>query len=374
MTYYQHLGACSDLAGAALRAGLMKRTLPLAEFRAAALPLLTVSILPEEEPERLSVLREWQRDGIHGMELSWHTGFGPETRAWLLHPEGTVAAELPGVLACHDHGGFKFLGKEKIADGPEETTAEIRAYREQYYGGRAYVNALARAGFAVLVHDTFLWGSRKFAPEVLPAEEREWADRLAAPDATEAERYNLAAGFHEHRVEKYARLFHTSMAALVARDDRIAFKVLARFADPHRLGAIGLSGGGNRTAMLQCACTELKAAVIVGLMSTYSGLLDHNMSHTWMLFPPGLSAVGDWPDLAGCRAPSPLLVQFDRDDELFTMAGMTAADELLRRIYEEAGAPGNYESGFFDGPHKFDLAMQADAFDFLSRRLAKGRN
>ena len=52
----------------------------------------------------------------------------------------------------------------------------------------------------------------------------------------------------------------------------------------------------------------------------------------------------------------------------------TGSDELLRRIYEEAGAPGNYESGFFDGPHKFDLAMQADAFDFLSRRLAKGRN
>ena len=188
-------------------------------------------------------------------------------------------------------------------------------------------------------------------------------------------RFSGAVGnLHRRCCRRKSGNVHTSMAALVARDDRIAFKVLARFADPHRLGAIGLSGGGNRTAMLQCVCTELKAAVIVGLMSTYSGLLDHNMSHTWMLFPPGLSAVGDWPDLAGCRAPSPLLVQFDRDDELFTMAGMTAADELLRRIYEEAGAPENYESGFFDGPHKFDLAMQADAFDFLSRRLAKGRN
>ena len=369
MTYYQHLGAYSDLADIALRAGLMKRTLPLPEFRAAAVRLLTVPILPEEEPENLTVVREWRRDGIQGMELCWHAGFGPETRAWLLRPEGTAAAELPGVLACHDHGGFKFLGKEKIADGPGGPTDEIRTYREQYYGGRAYVNALARKGFAVLVHDAFLWGSRKFAPEVLPAEEREWADRLAAPDATEAERYNLAAGFHEHRVEKYARLFNTSMAALVARDDRIALKVLARFADPHRLGALGLSGGGNRTAMLQCVCPELKAAVIVGLMSTYAGLLDHNMNHTWMLFPPGLSAVGDWPDLAGCRAPSPLLVQFDRDDGLFNMAGMTAADERLRGIYTEAGAAANYESGFYDGPHKFDLPMQADAFDFLNRRL-----
>ncbi len=45
-------------------------------------------------------------------------GYGPRTVAWVLRPAG-VRDPLPGVLALHDHGGFKFYGKEKIADGPE---------------------------------------------------------------------------------------------------------------------------------------------------------------------------------------------------------------------------------------------------------------
>ena len=72
-------------------------------------------------------------------------------------------------------------------------------------------------------------------------------------------------------------------------------------------------------------------------MSTYAGLLDHNVStHTWMLFPFGWARHGDWPDLAACRAPSPLLVQYDLDDDLFTPEGMTAAHDRLTRIF--AGA------------------------------------
>jgi hypothetical protein len=48
-----------------------------------------------------------------------------------------------------------------------------------------------------------------------------------------------------------------------------------------------------------------------------------------MLFPSGWARYGDWPDLAACRAPTPLLVQYDEDDHLFTEAGMRAADARL---------------------------------------------
>jgi len=44
----------------------------------------------------------------------------------------------------------------------------VRAYRKKYYGGRAWANALAEEGFIVLVHDTFLWGSRRFPLETMP--------------------------------------------------------------------------------------------------------------------------------------------------------------------------------------------------------------
>ena len=46
------------------------------------------------------------------------------------------------------------------------------AFRARSYGGRAYANALAREGYVVLVHDTFLWGSRRFPPETMPEQIR----------------------------------------------------------------------------------------------------------------------------------------------------------------------------------------------------------
>jgi len=105
-------------------------------------------------------------------------------------------------------------------------------------------------------------------------------------------------------------------------------------------------------------------------MSSYAHLLDrHVVSHTWMFFPSGWARLGDWPDLAACRAPSPLLVQYDRDDELFPLDGMQAADARLSAHYRTAGAPDAYRGEFYPGPHKFDLEMQAAAFAWLKGQL-----
>jgi hypothetical protein len=39
---------------------------------------------------------------------------------------------------------------------------------------------------------------------------------------------------------------------------------------------------------------------------------------------------GDWQDIAACRAPSPLLVQYDLQDHLFTETGMRDAHARLQ--------------------------------------------
>ncbi len=106
------------------------------------------------------------------------------------------------------------------------------------------------------------------------------------------------------------------------------------------------------------------------MMTTYEGLLDHNVfSHTWMLYPESWARFGDWPDIAACRAPSPLVVQYDRDDALFTMAGMEAAHVKLTQHYANVGASRAYVGQFYDGPHKFDLVMQADAFAWIDAQF-----
>ncbi|HLT61598.1 MAG TPA: hypothetical protein VK020_10425 [Microlunatus sp.] len=312
------------------------------------------------EPVDVAVERRWRLDGIAGEELSWSVGFGPRTRAWLLRPAGATGP-LPGVVARHSHDGRKYFGKEKIADSPDPLPPVLAELRASHYGGEAYANRLCRRGFAVLVPDVFCWGSRRFPSAAMPE-----SIRRSGPDEIAA--YDAAARDHEHLVEKYCRLLGTTFAAVVNREDRIALAYLRSREDVTEVGCVGLSGGGCRAALLQ-ATSDVAAAVVVGMMSTYDGLLDRHVAlHTWMFFPAGLPAEADWPDLAACRAPSPLLVQYNRHDALFDLAGQEAADRRIAEHYR--AAPENYSGRFYDGPHKFDRQMQDEAFDWLERRLA----
>ena len=132
---------------------------------------------------------------------------------------------------------------------------------------------------------------------------------------------------------------------------------------PDRIGCVGLSGGGCRAALLQATCDRVGAAVVVGVMSAHEDLLNRHVDgHTWMFFPPGLSRVCDWQDLAACRAPSPLMVQYDRDDHHFTPETMEAAHRRIAEQYESAGSPESYVGEFYEGPHKLDRKMQESAF------------
>lgn len=374
---YRHLGIFSDWVEEARRQGrLYPEAAAGRETQQLVRAVLGFCNGPET-PQDVQVEARWERDGVAGEEVSWSVGYGPRTHAYVLKP-GPAGAPLPGVVALHDHGMFKFYGKEKIADGPAAPPAVLAKYRETYYGGRAYANALAREGFVVLVPDTFLWGSRGFPLEVMLDQVGD--DTAAALEKTppdddtpfEIARYNTAAAFHEHIASKYCNVLGTTLAGVVAHEDRIAVNYLLSRSDvlPGRAGCIGLSGGGNRAALLNATHERVSAAAIVGLMCTYAGLLDHNIStHTWMLFPFGWARHGDWPDLAACRTPSPLLVQYDLDDELFTPEGMIAAHSRLTRIFAAAGAPDAYTGQFYPGPHRFDLAMQAAAFAWLRQWL-----
>ncbi|MCE0539837.1 hypothetical protein LWF15_30505 [Kineosporia rhizophila] len=337
--------------------------------------LLGVDLDPQ--PRDVQVHGRWTSEGVDGEEVSWSVGYGPRTQAWVLRPAGHEGA-LPGVLTLHGHDAFKWNGKEKIADGPGESSPELTTLRQKFYGGRAYANELARRGFTVLVHDATLWGSRRFPADDMPEQgstppEDRWIAPESEGDATDVQWYNRLAARHEHVVAKYCTLLGISLAGLVNYEDRIAAEYLAGRPDVRDggLGCMGFSGGGCRTALLQATSEQVKAAVVTGMMSTYRGLLDaHVATHTWMLFPPALTAVADWPDVAATRAPSPLLVQYSLDDSLFSVPGMRAAHERLQHLYENAGARDAYVGQFFPGPHRFDVAMQEAAFEQLDRWLA----
>jgi hypothetical protein len=231
----------------------------------------------------------------------------------------------------------------------------------------------------VLVADTFLWGSRRMPLESIPEKTRliaatfpQW-DFQAEYSQKDIVRYNAATMLSEDLIEKYCTLLGTTFAALVSYEDRVMVNYLAGRGDvdPGRIGCIGLSGGGCRSAMLGATSDHISASVVVGMMSTFAGLLDHHVvSHTWMFFPHAWPRYGDWTDLTAARAPSPLLVQYNIHDELFSAEGMRAADGRLAGHFRSVGAEQNYRGEFYPGPHKFDLEMQTSAFRWLHERLA----
>ena len=101
-------------------------------------------------------------------------------------------------------------------------------------------------------------------------------------------------------------------------------------------------------------------------MSTWRDfLLYKSHTHTWMLYMPLLPNYLDFPEILGLRAPMPSFVLNNSEDQLFTLPEMKKADRILAGVYRKADASRNYRCGFYPGPHKFDLVMQNDAFDWL---------
>jgi dienelactone hydrolase len=328
------------------------------------------------------ILHECQeQDGLVVEKISYDQPYGPRSEGLFMYPAERTGP-LPAIVALHDHGGFKRWGKEKISDLPDEPSL-IQEHKQQYYGGRGWASRVAKRGYAVLAVDAFLFGSRKVEVDDLSSEllmhyeESVGVDRellLKGDRASRewAEAYNHLAGHHEHLVAKTLFTAGTTWPGVFAYEDRRSVDYLLSRAEmaPARIGCGGLSGGGLRTIFLAGLDHRIRCAVCVGFMTTFAELLrDRCRQHTWMLYVPLLSRYLDLPDLIALGAPQPLMVQYDEDDDLYTLQGQRDADIRIQAIYEQMGAKNRYSGRFYSGPHKFDLPMQEDAFAWFDRWL-----
>ncbi|MGC5221539.1 hypothetical protein ACPW96_02945 [Micromonospora sp. DT81.3] len=248
--------------------------------------VLGVPTIPAATP--VEELGGWTRNGVDGALLRWSTGFGPDTEAFLLRPSGETGP-LPGIVALHCHGGMKRYGKEKIADGPDAVSAQIQAFRDECYSGRAVANEFALAGNVVLVHDAFGWGSRRVPVENMPWRSEHIAGlelderRRAGEPLNEAREYDLHAGPHEDVMAKTLGVLGTSWGGVIVRDDLIAAQILAARPEVRDGGVTvaGLSGGGARAVLATALSDDIRAAAVIAMMSTMDAMLDGYLhSHT----------------------------------------------------------------------------------------------
>ena len=365
-----------------------------------------LSFNPPDVPLAPETHDRYVKDGLVYKRVSYAQPYGPRTEGILMYPEGADRGaggdggggrggadggaggggadggadggrveKLPGVLALHDHGGFKYYGKEKITD-PKDKPAIMRAYQEHYYGDRAWASELAKRGYIVFVPDVFLWGSRKMRIEDVKDEYVEETAKYPAGGEAHVLAYNAFASKHEDIIAKSLLEAGTTWPGMMLYDDMRAvdFLLSQPQTDAGNIGCGGLSGGGLRTVFLSAMDERVKCGVCVGFMSTAAEFaLYKTFTHTWMMYLPGLTNLMDFPDLYSLHGRKPTMTLYDEDDDLFTPEGQHGADCRLRAIYEKMGVPEMYEGHFYPGPHKFDIEMQQTAFVFYDKWMKAER-
>jgi dienelactone hydrolase len=319
----------------------------------------------------VAVSKQYSYDGLHIEELRWALHDGGYSEAILLKPVD-VSGPLPGILALHDHAGNKYFGTKKVTKTSDDQHPMMVEHQKNLYDGKAWANDIAKRGYVVLATDAFPFASRRVMMKDIPLSQRQGLSDPEPDDLDGITAYNRWAGQHEQIMAKSLFSAGTTWPGVFLAEDKIALDVLCSRADvdKERIGCCGLSGGGMRSVFLGGYDERIKCAIPVGFMTTWKDLiLDKATSHTWMTYVPLLPKELDFPEILGLRVPLPTLVLNNSEDALFTFSEMRRADDMLKEVYEKAGAGSNYKCSFHPGPHKFDAKMQTEAFEWFDRWL-----
>jgi dienelactone hydrolase len=319
----------------------------------------------------VTIKRQYSYNGLHIEELTWQLPYGRPTEAILLKPLNETKP-LPAILAFHDHGGNKYFGTQKITKTSDSQNPLMTEHQKNSYEGFAWANEIAARGYVVLVPDAFSFASRRVMIKDVPVSIRHDLTDPEPDDHEGIAAYNQWAGQHEHIMAKSLFSAGTTWPGLFFAEDRIALDILCarKDVDSGRIGCGGLSGGGLRTVFMGGLDNRIKCALAVGFMTTWKDfLLNKSVNHTWMTYVPLLPNELDFPEILGLRVPLATMVLNDSEDSLYTFSEMKRADNILREVFKKAGAEDNYRCSYYPGPHKFDSAMQSDAFEWFDRWL-----
>lgn len=326
---------------------------------------------PDAVPLAPDILESIQKDGYRRFLVRYAVTPFRSTEAYLLIPDG-LTKPAPAVVALHDHSGFYFYGKEKITKtekGPQALVDII----EKMYEGRPFADELARRGFVVLCPDVFYFGSQKLDVDQIPENFTDEFSGFQSKDINEyIAAYNSFCGSHENILARYLFASGTTWPGILFYDDRRAVDYLLTRpeVDADRIGCMGLSLGGFRSAHLFGLDPRLKVAVVAGWMTTYPGQINNHLSHhTWMIYVPRQLEYLDLPDVASLNAPHPLMVINCKQDGLYTVDAMETAARKLKAIYQKMGEPEKFRANMYDVPHMLTIEMQNDAVDWLKKWL-----
>jgi dienelactone hydrolase len=259
------------------------------------------------------------------------------------------------------------FGKEKVIDLGDNHPAMVEYHRSNY-DGRPTATELVRRGYVVISIDALFFGERRL---MLDEDLKHGWDR-SKYGLEDVAHLNQRCRGKENTLVKGLALAGSTWPGIVFRDDirTVDYLVTRPEVDPKRIGCVGISMGGYRSLFLAALDERIRAACVVGFMSTVAPMIRaHLDTHSNVHFIPGLHRYLDWPDVVSLHAPNPLLVQQCSQDGLFPPAGMKESVDKIAAAYKKAGASGQFVGRFYDVPHRFTRAMQDEAFDWFDAQL-----
>lgn len=286
--------------------------------------------------------------------------------AYVLIPKN-LKKPAPAMVDLHSHGGMFLFGKEKVIDLGDNHPV-MTEYHQRNYAGRPTATALVRRGYVVISIDAFMFGERRL---ILDADLQHGWDRSKYSKEV-ALALNQKCRGKEDTITKSLILAGLSWPGIVFWDDirTVDYLVTRPEVDPKRIGCLGISMGGYRTAYLAGLDERIAAACVVGFMSSVKPMIKaHVDTHSFVHFLPGLHGYLDLPDVVSMMAPKPLFVQQCSQDRLFPIEGMKESLEKIAGVYDKAKVKDRFLGKFYDQPHIFSRDMQDEAFEWFDKQL-----
>ncbi len=274
----------------------------------------------------------------------------------------------PAVVLLHSHGGFYLWGRERELEGDDvhSTLIELR----ESYGKKAIGTEMVRRGYVVISIDMFFWGERRM---VLEDDPPEWKERPATISRDSVTKFNQRSSASEQLMGRTLFSTGTTWAGIIAWDDirTVDYLITRPEVDPQRIGCVGHSVGGLRSAYLAALDDRIKAAVVCGWMCSFPHQLAKHVrstiGHTKLI--PGLYRFLDHPDIASLTMPRSLMLINGIQDALFETEGVRAAHEKLAKCYAKVGAPDHFKGIIDERPHEFNAERQAEAWAWFDKWL-----
>ena len=262
-----------------------------------------------------------------------------------------------------------YWGKEKIVELENEHPV-LRSFKQEAYGGSSYATEFCRAGYAVIVTDAFYWGERRLIPDSdMEQGINDWSKQETAEVIQQV---NEQCGRNEDMIARaLGQLGHTWQGIWLRDEIRTLDYLLTRpEVDPKRVGCVGLSIGGFRSAQFAGMDPRVKCAVVDGWMTTWGEMFSYRPLNThYLQFITGAYAYLDLPDLVSMCCPGALMVIHGRKDALFAVRGVEEAYAKIESVYKKAGLTDRLNLSYYNTPHEFNRQMQQDALDWLKKWL-----